>query len=112
MDKVKKVINSPLFQAAVTGGIGVLLLLQGHLLYAGIGFGVGLVKFINAFKSDQKPIINNIMKSKGLGDTLEKIAKATGIQYTTKLVEKVTKKPCGCGKRKEALNKVFPYKNT
>ena len=52
MDKVKKVINSPLFQAALAGGIGMLLMMQGHLLYAGIGFGVGLVKFINAFKSD------------------------------------------------------------
>ena len=26
-------------------------------------------------------------------------------------ISKVTKKPCGCGKRKEALNKAFPYKN-
>ena len=51
------------------------------------------------------------MKSKGLGDTIEKITKATGINQATKLIEKVTKKPCGCGKRKEALNKAFPYKN-
>lgn len=49
--------------------------------------------------------------SKGLGDTVEKITKATGIHKATQLIEKVTKKPCGCQKRKEALNKVFPYKN-
>jgi len=47
-------------------------------------------------------------KSQGLGDTIEKITKATGIK---KIVEKVTgKEDCGCGKRKEALNKKFPYK--
>ena len=51
---------------------------------------------------------NNNNKSRGLGDTIEKITKATGIK---KIVEKVTgKEDCGCGKRKEALNKKFPYK--
>ena len=35
-------------------------------------------------------------KSKGLGDTIEKITKATGIK---KVIEKVTgEKDCGCGK--------------
>ena len=49
------------------------------------------------------------MKSKGLGDSIEKITKATGIK---KIVDKVTgEKDCGCSKRKEALNKAFPYKN-
>ena len=46
------------------------------------------------------------MESKGLGDTIEKFTKATGI-------EKIAKKipgGCGCRKRKEALNKAFPYK--
>ena len=50
MDKIKNVINSPLFQAAVAGGIGMLLMVQGHPMYAGVGFGVGLTKFIDAFK--------------------------------------------------------------
>jgi len=51
----------------------------------------------------------NNMKSKGLGDSIEKFTKATGIK---KVVDKVTgKKDCGCNKRKEALNKAFPYKN-
>ena len=50
MDKIKKAINSPLFQAGVAGGIGMLLMTQGHPMYAGIGFGVGLTKFIGAFK--------------------------------------------------------------
>jgi len=46
-------------------------------------------------------------KSKGLGDSIEKFTKATGIKT---VVEKVTgKKDCGCEKRKEALNRKFPY---
>ena len=48
------------------------------------------------------------MKSKGLGDTVEKITKITGIKD---LVENLTKGDCGCDERKEKLNKLFPYKN-
>ena len=50
MDKIKNVINSPLFQAGIAGAIGLLLMTQGHPMYAGVGFGVGLTKFIGAFK--------------------------------------------------------------
>ena len=46
------------------------------------------------------------MKSKGLGDSIEKFTKATGIK---KIVDSMPG-DCGCGKRKEKLNKVFPYK--
>ena len=51
-------------------------------------------------------------ESKGLGDTIEKITTATGIKAVVDTVSKVTKKPCGCGKRKDKLNKMFPYNNT
>jgi len=51
MDKIKKIINSPLFQSAVAGGIGTALIIQDHPLYAGIAFGVGLTTFVKAFKS-------------------------------------------------------------
>tara|TARA_R100001440_G_scaffold719_7_gene2330 strand:- start:7511 stop:7663 length:153 start_codon:yes stop_codon:yes gene_type:complete len=47
------------------------------------------------------------MKSKGLGDSIEKITRATGLK---KVVESVSK-DCGCKKRKEKLNTMFPYKN-
>jgi len=50
MDKIKKIVNSPLFHAAAAGGIGVLILMQGNVLYAGIAFGIGAVKFLDAFK--------------------------------------------------------------
>jgi hypothetical protein len=48
-------------------------------------------------------------KSKGLGDTVEKLTKFTGIKP---LVKKMNKgKDCNpCEKRKETLNKKFPYK--
>ena len=48
-------------------------------------------------------------KSKGLGDTIEKITKATGIKKVVDKVNKATGKDCGCGKRKDVLNKFFPY---
>ena len=48
-------------------------------------------------------------KSKGLGDTVEKITTKTGIKKIVEKVSEVTEKPCGCGKRKDALNNMFPY---
>ena len=45
------------------------------------------------------------MKSKGLGDTIEKITKATGIKKVVDLLFD----DCGCDKRKEKLNKIFSY---
>ena len=49
------------------------------------------------------------MKSKGLGDTIEKITKATGVKAVVDKVSKATGKPCGCKERKDALNRKFPY---
>ena len=39
-------------------------------------------------------------KSKGLGDTIQKITEEKGVI-----------KDCGCKKRKQKLNKMFPYKS-
>jgi len=47
--------------------------------------------------------------SKGLGDTIEKFTKATGIKKVVDTVVKATGGGCGCNKRKESLNKAFPY---
>ncbi len=50
------------------------------------------------------------MESKGLGDSVEKFTKATGIKAVVEKVTKaVGKEDCGCGKRKDTLNRVFPY---
>ena len=54
---------------------------------------------------------NYMEKSKGLGDSIEKITKATGIKKVVDTVNKITKKPCNCGKRKDNLNRLFPYNN-
>jgi len=43
-------------------------------------------------------------QSKGLGDTLEKVIKATGLDIF------VEGKDCGCEARKEKLNQLFPYR--
>lgn len=48
-------------------------------------------------------------KSRGLGDTLEKITTATGVKKVVDTVSKATGKDCGCNKRKNALNRMFPY---
>ena len=46
------------------------------------------------------------MKSKGLGDSIEKALKATGID---KVAKKVLGDDCGCSDRRDKLNKLFPY---
>ena len=48
-------------------------------------------------------------KSKGLGDTIAKITKATGIKKVVETVSKAVDKDCGCDKRQETLNRFFPY---
>ena len=49
------------------------------------------------------------MKSKGLGDSIEKLTKATGVKSVVEKVAKATGKDCGCGKRRDTLNRMFPY---
>ena len=50
-------------------------------------------------------------KSKGLGDTIAKITKATGIKKVVDKVAKAAGKDCNCGKRQDTLNRLFPYNN-
>jgi hypothetical protein len=45
-------------------------------------------------------------KSKGLGDSIEKALKVTGID---KVAKKVLGDDCGCEERRDTLNKMFPY---
>jgi|TARA_R100000315_G_scaffold62304_1_gene43181 hypothetical protein len=54
---------------------------------------------------------NYMRQSRGLGDTIHKFTKATGLHSLAQMGAKaVGKKDCGCKKRQEALNKAFPYK--
>lgn len=57
-------------------------------------------------KEKSKTVKKKKKKSKGLGDTIAKVTKATGID---KAVKFIAGEDCGCDKRKEALNKLFPY---
>ena len=49
------------------------------------------------------------MKSKGLGDDIEKFTKATGIKKVVDTMSKGLNVPCGCAARKGALNKMYSY---
>jgi hypothetical protein len=67
---------------------------------------------INGFLTNKNKIIMESQKSKGLGDTVAKITKATGIDKVAEGVAKAMgKEDCGCGKRQEKLNQMFPYNN-
>lgn len=49
--------------------------------------------------------------SKGLGDTIAKMTKATGLdKVANSMAKAVGKEDCGCGTRRDTLNRVFPYK--
>jgi hypothetical protein len=48
-------------------------------------------------------------KAKGLGDTIESITEAIGIKAAVEMFTKATGVDCNCDKRKETLNKLFPY---
>jgi len=47
----------------------------------------------------------------GLGDTIAQLAHALGADKVAESWTKATGKDCGCKKRREALNKMFPYEN-
>lgn len=49
----------------------------------------------------------------GLGDTIDNFTTATGIKTVVKAVAKAVTgdEDCGCDKRKEILNDMFPYNN-
>ena len=50
------------------------------------------------------------MRSRGLGDSVEKIARATGIKTIVEKGAKAMGKDCsGCSKRQKTLNDLFPY---
>ena len=53
---------------------------------------------------------NHEKASNGLGDQVEKITKATGIKKAVDTVFDKLGKDCGCDKRKEKLNELFPSK--
>ena len=53
----------------------------------------------------------NYMKSRGLGDSIEKFTQATGMKNIVDKVSQGLNIPCGCEGRRDALNILFPYKD-
>tara|TARA_A100001037_G_scaffold290408_1_gene303230 strand:+ start:15419 stop:15574 length:156 start_codon:yes stop_codon:yes gene_type:complete len=51
MDKIKKIVNTSWFKAALAGVVATLLLLDGDVFYAGIAYGIGIREFFLAFKN-------------------------------------------------------------
>lgn len=51
------------------------------------------------------------VRSRGLGDTIAKITRRTGVEKVVKTVVKAVtgNEDCGCDKRIDSLNRVFPY---
>ena len=63
----------------------------------------------NVFVKNKEMKLNQ--KSRGLGDTIEKFTTATGIKnVVTKVTKAAGVNDCGCGQRRDTLNRVFPYK--
>ena len=52
MEKIKSVITSPLFVCGLALVIGMILIIESQPIYAGIAFGFGIAKFIQAFKDN------------------------------------------------------------
>ncbi len=50
------------------------------------------------------------MKSRGLGDDIKKITSATRLDKLAERIADLTSSDCGCNRRQEKLNKMFPYK--
>ena len=55
---------------------------------------------------------NHTGLSRGLGDSIARFTRSTGISNLAQMgARALGKKDWGCNKRKEVLNKAFPYKN-
>ena len=64
-----------------------------------------MINLKDLIPEDLKQTLNK--KSKGLGDTIEKITEVTKLK---EIINQVAGDDCGCNERKEKLNKILPYK--
>jgi hypothetical protein len=56
------------------------------------------------------PTLQQRKKLQGLGDLVELAAKVTGVKTVVDTVSKATGKDCGCGRRRDKLNELMPFK--
>ena len=62
------------------------------------------IYLVESYKELKENVAN---QPEGLGDSIAKITKATGI---SKAVKAIAGEDCGCDERKDKLNKIFNYK--
>tara|TARA_R110000764_G_scaffold25290_3_gene60671 strand:- start:57 stop:539 length:483 start_codon:yes stop_codon:yes gene_type:complete len=63
-------------------------------------------KTTKAYRALKNELLSLENDSQGLGDTVEKVLKATGI---TSVVKAIVGDDCGCKERKQRLNAILPY---
>ena len=63
-------------------------------------------KTTKAYRALKNELLSLENESQGLGDTVEKVLKATGI---SKVVKAIAGDDCGCNERKQRLNAILPY---
>ena len=76
------------------------------------GFTSGkIAQKLKVKKAQVEEVLGSNSKSKGIGDTIQEITQAVGLDVVAeKVAEAVGADDCGCKARAKSLNKVFPYK--
>lgn len=54
--------------------------------------------------------MKQLPRLEGAGDLVEAVAKATGVKAAVEAVAKATGTDCGCGRRRDKLNQLIPFK--
>ena len=67
------------------------------------------MKEVELLEKDGAVVDFDIMKDRGLGDSIHRFTKATGIKSVVDRVSEGLNIPCGCEARREALNRMVPY---
>lgn len=57
------------------------------------------------------PGVKKVVRDRGLGDTIERFTRKTGIKAVVEKISEVTGVDCGCAARQSKLNELVPYNN-
>ena len=76
------------------------------------GFTAGkIAQKLKVKKVQVEEVLGSNAKSKGVGDTIQEVTSALGLDVVAEVVAKASgADDCGCKARAKALNKIFPYK--
>jgi hypothetical protein len=53
--------------------------------------------------------ITKVKNMRGMGDVVDAITTVTGVKQVVKAVSNAVGKDCGCDKRRDTLNRTFPF---